>query len=204
MDQRPPEESQPPPGSESWSGGPSLLLPQPLEPGPPPLPPGTQGSRPPGTGVASPRTQETKTPGLPLEGSQDLRGSGTLCPERDSPAFKGSPSRFRAQTLKSPPPSGKGWGTGPGQRQGNKVFPSDSAPFPGPQINPHTCEVVGGEGPAAGGTEMRKAEEERKDLSADFAGCSSEPAPGTSPAPRPLPWDKPGPEMGAWESRPLV
>lgn len=80
------------------------------------------------------------------------------------------------------------------------MFPSDSAPFPGPQINAHTCVRVEEEeaprGLAAEGQRDERTEKREISLSV-LTFCCSDPAPGTSLAPHALPGGRPGPEVGA-------
>lgn len=105
------------------------------------------------------------------------------------------PFRFRAQTLKDPPLSPPA----PSERAGTQPLGSDSRtkgfqvtepPFPGAQIKPRTCVVVGGDVEALGG--WRKRERGERDRS-DRPCClyRSDPALGTSLAPHSLPWGRP-------------
>lgn len=84
------------------------------------------------------------------------------------------------------------------------MFPSDRAPLPGgPDKATH---LRGGWRRGRGPQGLREERTGGERDPSDHPCCLHrlDPALGTSLAPHSLPWGRPGPEVGAWESRPLA
>ena len=116
-----------------------------------PIPPDPEVLASSGRSAFSPGTEETKAelPAQKLSSFERVRDP--LARNQQVTCDCGFPPfRFRAQTLKDPPlsppaPSERAGAQPLGSDSGTKCFQVTEPPFPGAQIKPRTCVVVGGE-----------------------------------------------------------
>lgn len=172
--------------------------------------PRTQRSWPPVARSAfSPGTEETKVelPAQKLSSFERVRDPLA----RNQQVTRGCgfpPFRFRAQTLKDPPlsppaPSERAGAQPLGSDSRTKCFQVTEPPFPGAQIKPRTCVVVGGDVEALGGWGKRELEE-REIAPTGLAASTAQTQPWAPAWPQtPSHGAGPGPEVGAWESNKL-